>query len=193
MSEELETDVEFACKLLDRDVQEDYRDEWTRLLMRQKEEMRQAPISVVMFRLQEQWLALSTDAFKEVCEVRPIHTLPHRSNNLLLGLVNIRGQLRTCVALDKMLEIEEVEDLHRTNEAVYQRLVVLEDQTDRWVFPADEVHGISHFEQSDVHNVPVTVSKSTANFLKGMLEHDGKHMGFIDEELMFSGLRRVIK
>jgi len=193
MSKKEETDVEFACKLLDREVQEDYKTEWTELLMRKKEELRTAPISVVMFRLQQQWLALSTTAFKEVCEVRPIHTLPHRSNNLLLGVVNIRGQLRTCVALGKMLEIEDAVAAKEANETCYQRLIVLENESDRWVFPADEVHGISHFEQSDVHNVPVTVSKSTANFLKGMLERDGKHMGFIDEELMFSGLRRVIK
>ena len=37
---------------------------------------------------------------------RPVHRIPHRSNDVLIGLVNLRGQLQLCVSLHGLLGVE---------------------------------------------------------------------------------------
>ena len=59
-----------------------------------------------IFRLGREWLALPTHVCQEMAEMRPIHTLPHRSGPVLLGLVNIRGSIRLCVSLRELLGLE---------------------------------------------------------------------------------------
>src|SRR5258708_6446608 len=49
--------------------------------------------SVVIFRLADEWLALPTAAVAEVVNQKPIHTLPHRTGGLVLGITNVRGEL----------------------------------------------------------------------------------------------------
>lgn len=181
--------ADFASRLLDREVDPAYRQEWTSVLMREKEKPHGEDfLSVVVFRIHGEWLALSTNAFKEICERRPIHSVPHRAGKVLLGLVNNRGRLRLCVALDRLLDIEESKE---EGKAALSRMIVVENKADTWIFPCDEVVGIQHFPTRIVTNVPVTVAKSTANFLKGMLPRE-KLVGWIDEELLFSSLRRAV-
>jgi len=190
----VDSTAQFSGQLLDRDIAEDYRVEWTNLLMREKEQLKvEEALSVVIFRLGNEWLALSTTAFKEVCEMRSIHKLPHRSGQYLLGLVNVRGRLRICVALHHLLEVEEDLKAEEAEKECYQRMIVLEDKNDRWVFPVDEVYGIHHFESEMVKSAPVTVSKSAASYLKGMLKWKDKHIGLLDEDLVFHGLRRIVR
>lgn len=78
--------------LLEREPPEDYLREWTQALAEEKGEDKAADtLSVLIFRLGQEWLALPTHVCQEVAEMRPIHILPHRSGPVLLGLANIRG------------------------------------------------------------------------------------------------------
>lgn len=63
-------------------------------------------LSVVIFRLHKEWLALKASIFKEVTELAVVRTLPHRSNETFLGLVNIRGELQLCISLHHLLGLE---------------------------------------------------------------------------------------
>ena len=91
------------------------------------------------------------------------------------------------MCLYRLLEVEGAEENIPIQE---RRMVVIEHEGMTWVFPAEEVARIDRFEASKITNVPVTVAKSTANYLKGMLEWDGKFVGLIDEELLFYSLQR---
>jgi len=50
-------------------------------------------VSVLIFRLGVEWFGLSAKLFKEVTQTKKIHTVPHRSNQIFLGVVNVRGEL----------------------------------------------------------------------------------------------------
>ncbi len=63
-------------------------------------------LSVVIFRLQKEWLALKASIFKEVTEPSIVRTLPHRSSDIFLGLVSIRGELQLCISLNHLLSLE---------------------------------------------------------------------------------------
>ena len=61
-----------------------------------------------MFRLGAEWFALPTIAVDEVAELRGIHSLPHRRGGMLLGLVNVQGELIVCVSLARVLGLKNV-------------------------------------------------------------------------------------
>src|SRR5271154_1080040 len=80
----------FAKKLLERRPENSYINEWTNLLMKEKDVAPQLTEgSVVVFRLHKEWLALSTLFFTEVAEKKVIHRIPHRNSPILLGVVNL--------------------------------------------------------------------------------------------------------
>ena len=182
-----------GAALLDREPPGGYAREWAALLAREKEIEARGTISVVILRLGEEWLALSTDIFREVIEVGRVHTIPHRANAALIGLVNVRGEIHLCVSLAALLGHEEparaVEDERRR---AYPRMVVVARRGDRWVFPVDEVQGVHRFHPTEIRNVPVTVSNAAATFTRGVFDWEGKSVGHLDEELLFSAFARSV-
>src|SRR5262245_31379275 len=130
-----------ANALLDRKPDASYIEEWTALLQREISVKKEADEqSVVVFRLGEEWLAVSTSIFSEIAPLRPLHRIPHRSGPLLLGLINLRGQLRLCISLHDLLQIEKRESSEKIGkQKLYARLVAVRKGAERWIFPVDEV------------------------------------------------------
>src|SRR5262249_26555605 len=113
-----------ARSFFDRPAPEGYLAEWTRWLAdadglgpraepeATKEEdkgdtqSQREGISVLIFRLGEEWLALRTGAVVEVTTPRPVHRVPHRSNRVFTGLVNLQGQAQLCVSLHGLLGVD---------------------------------------------------------------------------------------
>src|SRR5262245_55358447 len=89
-------------QLLDRPLPVEYQHEQAEHYAQQKKFFQPARLSVVLFRIAGEWLALPTQAFQEVAERRAMHTLPHRRRGLALGLVNIRGELLICASLARL-------------------------------------------------------------------------------------------
>ena len=177
--------------LLDRNAPEGYLDEWTEVLAGEKEERVSDTMSAVVFRLGVEWLGLKTGVFKEVTEVRVIHLLPHRSNDILLGIVNIGGEIQLCVSLGGLLGLEQAEEAEQNGRhGVYKRMVVIERERERWVFPVDEIHGIHRFLPGELQGVPVTVAKASATYTKGMIPWQNRSVGYLDDELLFYSLKR---
>lgn len=185
-------DLASASRLLDRIPDKRYIDEWTLLI--QKEQLSEENVSeqsVVIFRLHGEWLAISTLILAEVAGMRKIHSLPHRSNSILLGVVNLRGQLKLCISLTNLLTIEDAKNTHR--EEKYYRMIAIRKDKMLWVFPVDEIFGVYRCSLPQLQNVPVTISKSKANYLKGVFAWEGKNVGYLDEELLFNNLQRSIQ
>ena len=125
--------------LLEQELPAGYLEEWTNLL-RSSQGVTNAvtaagTISVGIFRLNGEWLALPAALFKEVTQISVTHTLPHRSNNILIGLVNIRGEIQLCISLKALLGLEAT-DANRQNisPVVYERMVVVEREGSCWAF-----------------------------------------------------------
>ena len=47
-----------------------------------------------------------------------------------------------------------------------------------------------NIKEKEIENVPVTVTKSSANYLKGIVHWKGKSVAYLDEELLFYSLKR---
>src|SRR6185312_13730242 len=87
----------------------DYRRGFAEYFSQIKRRATPGKLSAVFFRLGAEWFALSTHVFQEVAEHRRIHSLPHRRDGHLLGLINIRGELQLCVSLGRLLQIEHAQ------------------------------------------------------------------------------------
>jgi chemotaxis-related protein WspD len=185
--------------LLERQAPVDYLNDWTNLLEQGKENGANSllastlRISVGLFRLGGEWLALPARLFKEIVPRSIIHTLPHRSNTIFLGLVNIRGEIQLCISLQAFLGLKTLETSNQQiSPMVYERLVVIDQQGSRWVFPVDEVYGIHRLHPDDLENVPATVSKVPETYTKGVIHWQNQTVSYLDEELLFYSLNKKL-
>ena len=183
-----------ALRLLNRDPNPEYIADWTKLLAQQKLDEDKEGTSVIIFRLGGEWLAIGTRVFLEVSQLRKIHTVPHRTSETLMGIVNLQGQITLCINMHNFLSIENGNDVMGPpkQHSGFKRMLAIQKDQDLWIFSVDEVYGIFHTDEKKLENTPVTVMKSTHNFLKGIICWHGKNVGYLDEDLLFYSLRRSI-
>lgn len=180
-----------GVRLLDRALPDGYRRAWTLHYAQKKATSKPARISALIFRLQNEWLALPTQAFQEVAERRLIHSLPHRRQVIVLGLANVRGELVICVSLGRALGVENVAT--RPNlRTMYNRLLVARWEGQRLAFPVDEVHGIHRFDLGQLKPPPAVLSKSAHTYSRGVLQWQQQTVGFLNAESLFSFLNRSL-
>lgn len=182
-----------ASGLLDRDLPSAHIEESTRhfSVARSLEALDTA--SMVIFRIGGEWLGLPTAVFSEVVDVRPIHSLPHRRDGVVLGLTNVRGELLVCVSLAQVLGIAPEAKAQKLRQgAVYRRLLVMREKDSHIAFPVDEVHGIHKFSPGQLKEVPATVAKATATYTRAMLPWNDIAVGYLDDQLLFYTLNRSL-
>ena len=180
-----------AARLLDRELPGNYLLEWTAIVAAKPENIEARTRSAVVFRIGSEWLALPTAAFQEIAELGRVHKLPHsRSSGLLNGLVNVRGELLLCAALDVLLGMEKVSFAPRDAEgAAEARLLVCNHGGERIAFPVNEVVGVHTYLPSDVRNVPATLAKNDT-CASQLLYWKDKAIGCLDTERLFQALNK---
>jgi len=150
-------------------------------------------VSLVVFRLGAQWLALATQVVTEVTEMLTIRSIPQRKTDVLLGLVNLRGELHLCISLDRILEPDGTDVRGRADgQQRTARLVIIEKEGDSWVFPADEVLGVFHFAPSEIQKLPATPTEGIALARHGVVSWQEKPVSYLDETVLFDTLKRHI-
>lgn len=142
-------------------------------------------VSVLIFRLGPEWLAFRTQSVAEVTIPRPVHRIPHRSNEILRGVVNLQGQVELCVSLHGLLGV--------TAPAAPARLIVLRDceRMESWAFAADEVLGVHHVARDRWRSVPSTLVNPTVGFSQAVLSWQERCVGVLDEQRVFTALRSL--
>ena len=182
-----------AAELLDREIDADYLSNWAQHFRTKKQSAARDTESAVIFRIGAEWLALPTQVFKEVCALRPIHSLPHRRNDNVVGIANVRGELLICVSLHALLGIEKATAVKTSQRRLmHERLLVASRNGERLVFPVDEVHGIHRFHQAQLGEVPATVGRSTSTYTRAMLPWQERTVGLLDDQLLFYSLNKSL-
>ncbi|MEL4897582.1 chemotaxis protein CheW [Crocosphaera sp. Alani8] len=197
--------------LLQRDSPEGYVEEWTDILTKDwqqdeykakekrlglvKKEIASDEITaLIIFRVAKEWLALPAWVVKEITHIHPIHTLPHRSNHVFTGIVNIRGEILMSILLRNLLSLPSVELDEENNDSkyssslvpvIYKRMIVIEIQSNRWVFPVDEILGVYRFSSKQLRDTPVVISKTPDTYTKKILTLEDKNINYLDYELVF--------
>jgi chemotaxis-related protein WspD len=200
-------------RFLDAPTPPGYLDEWAERLAAPAEEAAADLEGVLVFRLSDEWLALSVQALVEVTTPRPVHRVPHRGG-LLAGLVNIRGELCLCVHLTKLLGVEPrspgpngavalaptrngpralglAGEAGGRSPAVAEaaRLLVVRRDEERWVFPVDAVAKVVRVPRAEVARPPATVGRAAAHLARGVFSWHGRPVGLLDDGRLFEALR----
>lgn len=177
--------------LLHRPLDPVLREELTRQLAQVKEIALHGIKSAFVFRAGGEWLGLPAGIIREVVDMGPIHSIPHLSNNILRGLVNIHGKLEICVSIGGVLGIEKQKKPLRTAGYITpERLVVAEQQGKVVAFPVSEVLGIVRYSPEMLKDLPVTVAGSKAAYTQGLLCLPDRDLGFLKDKPLFTTLTK---
>jgi chemotaxis-related protein WspD len=165
-----------------------YSDEWAARLAPPEGEGALDVLSVLAFRLADEWLAFPVGVMAEVTRPRPAHRIPHRGG-LLAGIVNIRGELHLCARLDLLLGITPSENPADAN----RRLLVVRVENEGWVFPVDAVDRVRRVSITDVIPTPPTLARAVARLTRGVFTREGRSVGVLDEVRVFQALRERVR
>jgi chemotaxis-related protein WspD len=183
-----------AGELLDLPLPDDHLARWTPLVAsRQARDAEADALSLVIFRLGEEWLALPTGSFREVVGTRSIHSIPHRRDGVVLGLANIRGELVACASLQQLLGLEPAARKKGERQRILDgRVLVIEHEGTRTAFPVDEVHEVRRFRPSELGPVPTTLARTANVYIKAVLSWQGQSVGLLDEQLLLFTVNRSL-
>jgi chemotaxis-related protein WspD len=171
-------------RFLDVPSPSDYLDEWTTRLGTSDDANGGEELSLLVFRLGEEWLALSVNVLVEVTPYRTPHRIPHRGG-FLEGLINIRGELHLCFRLDLLLGIERNVDKAKDR----SRLVIINHDADRWAFVTDDVDQVHRLTAQTLTTAAPTLSRAATKINKGVFNLRGHSAGLIDEVKLFQAIR----
>jgi chemotaxis-related protein WspD len=192
-----------ARTFFDRGPPQGYLEEWRAILEEPAETVAADTTSVLVFRLDSEWLALPTAVLVEVTPVRALHRLPHRSGGVLAGIVNIRGQLQLCVSLHGLVGLPggPVQPAHGSDDdqaigGAAARLLLVErpggEAADRWVLGVDEVAGVHRVTAGMLRAVPSTVGHAGGRLSSALFEWQERTVALLDEARMFDALRERV-
>lgn len=144
---------------------------------------------LLVFRLGIEWLSIDILSALEVTSVRPIHRVPHRTNAVFLGLINLRGQLHPCVSLHGLLGVDSIDP--DINPPIAPRLVLIRKDGETWAFLADEVAGVRHVGRADLLGIPSTLSNPAGSYSRAVFGWRDRSINVLDEPRLFLALRRM--
>jgi chemotaxis-related protein WspD len=145
--------------------------------------------SLLAFKLGSEWLGIDSDVLVEVSSLRPTRRVAHRASGCIEGLVNVRGEIHLCVALDRLLNIEATAPAPGD----VPRLVLVRSELDVWVFRASTVRGVVSFSSAQLRSPPIHAHEGgdVSSFL-GMLE-DGDHIiSVLDTKKLFESFKHAV-
>ena len=180
-------------RALQQPVPEEYQQEWTRLLARKKDTDIGHQLTVIIFRVGDEWFSLPVNYLQHVEARRAIHSVPHRNSAIVKGIVNVAGEVKMCFSLGALLGIEQASMLDATlRTAVYEGLIVLKNGKHSYVFPVTEVLELGRISLEELKAVPSTVSAAAASYLLGLVRYGERQVGHLDVDLIMAGFERSL-
>ena len=171
-------------RLLDREAPPEYLTEWTTLVGAERRSAKPGTRSVIIFRIDTEWLALSTAVLQEVMENYTIRTLPDRRSGIVRGLINVRGELMLCIALEVVLGMENA-----GARASGDRLLIF--GRGRFAAQVSEVLGVHRYHSEDLRLAPATLrNASSGSYTAGILQWQGKTVACLDDDLLLFAINK---
>jgi chemotaxis-related protein WspD len=145
----------------------------------------QASESLLVFRLGDQWLALSLDILSAVAPLQSIHSLPHRRSDMVLGVSNVRGALVACLSLSRLLNLDNSH--YQTTARVTPRMLIISQAAEeKVVCPVDDVLGIHAITKQQF------VNNGDGKFTKAVFQWQDHSVSLIDNTWLLAAIKRSL-
>lgn len=184
--------------LLERLPPGDYLSEWTTVLAETQRDSQSSSLSadgsvvrsdqslsVMIFRLVDELFALPVGVFLEVSAAFVVHSVPGRSNQLFLGMVNVRGEIMLAASLSALLGLKAHAQGGPSGAG---RMAVADSAMGKWVFPIDEIFGIYLFNREHVRPAPVVITNALNSYACGVLQWQNRSVALLDADGIFQAL-----
>ncbi len=177
-------------QLLNRPIEKKSISEWTKQFSKEKTETQDITLSVVIFRIENEWLAIRTEYFQEIQEWRQSHSIPFRTNRVFKGIVNINGELLLCISASELIGVGNkgvnIVDLAK------KRLIILKSENLRYVIEADEFIGVISISQEELQKTPSTISKSPKSLSVRLFNFKKLQIGLLDQDKLFNTIEEEL-
>ncbi|MBV7547629.1 chemotaxis protein CheW [Pseudomonas sp. PDM26] len=147
--------------------------------------------SLLMFRLGEEWLGLTTRSLVEVAPLQAIHSLPHQRSRALLGVANVRGALVACLSLVELLGLDGTSNV-APGVRVMPRMLIIAAHGGPVVVSVDEVDGIHAIDERILDTASRSGAQASAKYTRGVLQFKGRSLRWLDEEQLLSAVTRSL-
>lgn len=164
-----------AQTLLDRPADEAYLAELSAFVSEPLQTRKAADRSAVLFCVGGEHFAIDTESVIEVGDAVAPRRIPHRSDDVLVGLIHIQGRLDLCISLCGLLDLPRPRSVLTT----LVRVLVASSAGQRWVFLVDTVTGIQRFHHDQLVEAPAS-SRAGNAFVRGLVAHEGALHGLLD-------------
>ena len=77
--------------------------------------------------------------------------------------------------------------------ATGERLLVVQRDADRWVFPVDAVGQVFRVPRVEIGSPPATVGRAAAHLSRGVFPWEGRLVGLLDDARLFEALRARLR
>ena len=71
-------------------------------------------------------------------------------------------------------------------------MILIAHDSNQYVFPVTEVHGLHRHHPSELQPAPATIAKAKATYTKGVLSWGQHHVASLDAELLFHTLNKSL-
>ncbi|HEY1064662.1 MAG TPA: chemotaxis protein CheW, partial [Pirellulales bacterium] len=185
-----------ARQFFRRPAPEGYRDDWAKTVAEPPASEDRSELSVIVFRLAQEWLAVDTEYLAEATDPQPVHRVPHRKHAAFRGLVNIRGRLMLCASLEKLLGVEPLTDrseiaLGYHVAAGHPRMIVLSRGNQSWVIESPEVVGVTHAPRNRLQSSPAANDAAAGGFCRAILPWDHRTVAVLCPDRLFDALAGI--
>jgi chemotaxis-related protein WspD len=142
--------------------------------------------AAIAFALGGAWLALPLKAVLEVLGPRTVRSVPHARDRTLVGVVNLRGELRPCVSLAVLLG----GSAGTGGESAARRLLAIGAPGAEWIVPVDRTVGLPTVTADALRPPPETGAPAPPEYLRGVFDHDGREVGLLDADRVVAAFER---
>lgn len=187
--------IDYGRRFLDRQPPEEYLDTWKESLAVQAAPPNSSHREhTVIFRLGDHFFGLPSLMIKDISRVSHIHSIPGRSNEMLLGIASFSGELRLCVSVAVLVQVESAGPTRaeETDGTVYRRMVTLCHDGEAWAFAVDEIFDIQNIYDSDIQP-PTGRDQSGTTYVRGTALVEDREVLLLDHQLLVESLRRGIQ
>ena len=178
-------------RLLDRPVTDDVLAANAALVAGATDAKRGRTAGMLVFQIAEELAALPAILLQRVTPIARPRPIPHRSNGVIRGLCNIRGELVLCADLHAMLGLSAPATAPETLDPASdpRRMIIIGPAGDSWAFEVDGLVGVEPIDIEDIRSPPVTVEYALGAFTTGIVRIDGRCVTVLDGESILLGFK----
>ncbi len=145
--------------------------------------------TLLLFERFGELLALPAASVARAFPPLPVHRVPHRPGPIFKGVASERGELRLVACLESLLELLPPST---AADAAQRRMLLLDVDTEAWLFEVDAVVGVRRSRRSEWIAPPATVTHRRGRLTSHLVPEGPRRAALLDPARVAAAFRESI-